>query len=179
MKLSFLLLLVSIHFSSPLRLPSNSSVLQLPSQDTILQTGEINTSASLRDNPWPDLPYLLYIKKGLTINITAYGDTLSGFNSPAVLHSVLSIQRIIQNAGQLSDILEAITNVGETKGNVYTEIGFYSLHPAGIKRSQALDVLQKIWQLLIEYVPAKEITIASIIFEGDDLALFRLSFRLL
>ena len=178
MALSFLLLLVSIHFSSPLRLPFNSSVLQLPSQDTILPTGEIDTSTSLRNNPWPQVPYLRYIKNGLTINITAYGDTLSGPDSPAVLHSVLSIQRLLHNAGQLSDKLEAITTVGATKSNVYTEIGFYSLHPsAGIKRSQALDVLHKIRQLLIEYIPAKEITIASIIFEGSGLALFRLSFR--
>ena len=175
----FALICVSIHLGSALLLPPNSSVLRLPSQDSSLATEEFNTTThNLGDNPWPPLPFERSIKNGLSINITAYGDMLTKKYTPNVLQALLPIQLIIQNAGKPSDVLEETTTVGELRGNVYTEVGFYSLHPpGGIRRSQAADVLHKVWQLVIEYFPAKEITSSTIIAEGKELALFRLSFR--
>lgn len=177
------LVLVSIHLSKALLLPLNSSTLQLPSQDTIAPIGDLDTHTSLTaNNNWPSPPYQRYIKNGLTINIAAYGDPLAKRYTPYVLQAILSIQRLIRNAGELNDVLEEITTVGEVRGvidtEIYTEIGFYALHPpAGIKRSQAGDVLHTVWQLVIEFHPARDITISTIIEEGHDLVLFRLSFR--
>ncbi|CAF9906047.1 MAG: hypothetical protein ALECFALPRED_001951 [Alectoria fallacina] len=179
MKLFVFLIYVSSHLASALLLPLNSSVLRLPSQDNSLATEEFNTSThNLEDNPWPPLPFERSIKNGLSITITAYGDMLSKKYTPNVLQALFPIQLIIQNAGEPSDVLEETTTIGEMKGKVYTEVGFYSLHPpGGIKRSQAADVLHKVWQLVIEYFPAKEITSSTITAEGEELALFRLSFR--
>ena len=177
MQLVFSLIFVSISVCKALLLPFNSSVLRLPSQDSILATGETNAGITPIHTPWPSLPYLRYIKNGLVINITAYGDSLSKLRTPNVLQALPLIQRVILDAGEPNDTLEDITTVGDTRGHVYTEIGFYALHPpGGITRSQAGDVLHKVWQLLIEFFPAKEITLSSIIFGGEDIALFRLSF---
>ena len=112
------------------------------------------------------------------IDITAYGDLLGKKYSPNVLQALLSIQKVIRDAGKLNDILEEITTVGQFIGSVYTEIGFYSLHPpAGITRSEAGEVLHMIWQLVIEFHPAREITSSTILVDGSEVALFRLSFR--
>ena len=68
--------------------------------------------------------------------------------------------------------------MGLTRGDVYTEIGFYALRPSkGIKRYQAEDVLYKIWELLIEFYPPREITKSEILVLGGEVALFRMSFR--
>ena len=110
----------------------------------------------------------------------AYGDTLPKRYSPSILPALSAIQHIIEVAGEPSDVLEEITTVGEIKGQVYTEVGFYSLHPpAGIRRSQAAYVIHKVWQLVRDYLPPDEITQSTIIFEGSDLALFRFSFRVI
>ena len=109
---------------------------------------------------------------------SAYGDSLPSQYSTNLLQALLEIQDVLQIAGKPGDVLEEITTVGSFKGNVYAEVGFYCLHPpAGIKRSRAADVIHKIWQLVIEYYPAKEVTESTIAFKGSDLALFRLSFR--
>ena len=171
---------VSIHLSEALFLPFNSSTLQLPSQDTVLETANLNTAPAQGNHPWPPPPYQRYIGNGLAINIMAYGDSLPKKYSSSILSALLAIQRIIQVAGEPGDVLEEITTVGEIKGGVYTEVGFYSLYPpAGIRRSQAADVIHKVWLLVIEYLPPDEITQSTILFEGSDLALFRFSFRVI
>lgn len=178
MKLFVFIILVSIHLAESSLEQLNSSVLRLPSQDTSPATEVLNTTQKLKDNPWPALPFQRYIKNGLSINVTAYGDLLANKYTPNVLQALLRIERIIQNAGEPGDVLEETTTVGKFRGDVYTEIGFYSLHPpAGIMRSQAADVLRTIWQLVIEYYPAREIPSSTITAEGVELALFRLSFR--
>lgn len=178
MKLFVFLLFVSIDLSKALLLPLNSSILQLPSQDIIIATGDITTNKSLKNNPWPPPPFQRHIKDGLIIRITAYGDLLTNKYTPMVLDALASIQLIIFNAGEPRDVLEEITTIGVFSGNVYTEVGIYSLHPpAGIYRVQALNVIHAIWQLVIEYSPAREITSSTIIAEGQELVLFRLSFR--
>lgn len=178
MQLFVFTVFLSIQFAKASLLRFNSSVLRLPSQDTSLATEELNSTRILKDNPWPPLPYERSIKNGLTINITAYGDFMSKKHTPNILRALLPIQRVILNAGEPGDVLEETTTVGEIRGDVYTEVGFYSLHPpAGITRSQAADVLHKIWQLVIEYFPAREITSSTISAEGKELALFRMSLR--
>lgn len=75
-------------------------------------------------------------------------------------------------------MLEETTTVGKVAGAVYAEVGFYALHaPAGIERVQAAEVLQKVWELVFEYSPAREITSSTVVAEGRELVLFRLSFR--
>ncbi len=178
MKLFVFLISAFVHLSeAPLPL-INSSILQLPSQDTILATEEIDYHKPLKDNPWPAVPYQRQIKDGLLIRITAYGDLLSNRKTPMVLGALTSIQRIISNAGEPSDVLEEITTVGAFDGNVYTEVGFYSLHPpAGIDRKQAVEVIHMVWRLVIEHSPAREITSSTILAEVGELALFRMSLR--
>lgn len=178
MKVFVSLILGSIYFSEALLLPFNSSILRLPSQDAVPAIGETGTNKSLKDNPWPSPPFQREIKNGLSIRITAYGDLLTNRYTHNVLEALLPIQRVVRDAGELDDVLEETTTIGKFEGLVYTEVGFYSLHPpAGIKRSQAVDVLFKVWQLVIEYSPAREITFSTILVEGRELALFRLSFR--
>ena len=178
MKLFVFLLFVSIDLSKALLLPLNSSILQLPSQDIIIATGDINTNKSLKDTPWPSPPFQRHIMDGLIIRITAYGDLLSSYYNQLILRALPSIQRIIFDAGEPSDVLEETTTVGVFSGDFYTEIGIYSLHPpAGINRVQAANVIHAIWQLVTEYSPPREITSSTIIAEGKQLALFRLSFR--
>ena len=159
MKLSVFLILLSIQLSNALLLPLNSTTLQIPY------------------NTWPALPYQRAIREGLMIRITAYGAVLARKYTPNVLQALQDIQRVITDDGEWDDVLEEITVVGRLVGNIYTEIGFYSLHPPlGITRIQACVVLHLIWQLVIEYHPAREIT-SSTILAGSELALFRLSLR--
>ena len=171
----FILILIRLSVSS--LVPINSSHLQLPSQDTTMTPTKVNISKNFVYKPWPDVPFLCYVTNSIMINFTAYGDPLSKALTPRVLQALVPIRHLIQEAGGPDDILEAITNVGAVKGNMYTEIGFYSLHPpGGLKRSQAIDVLNKVWALTVDFFPAKEITSASVILDGGELALFRLSF---
>ena len=171
----FILILIHLSVSSLLRI--NSSHLQLPSQDTTITPGGVDIGGHFVYKPWPRLPYLCYVKNGILINFTSYGDTLSKSQTPRVLQALVPIRHQIQEAGGPDDMIEAITIVGAVKGNVYTEIGFYSLHAlGGIKRSQAIDVLNRVWALTVDFFPAKEITSSSIILDGGELALFRLSF---
>ena len=178
MKLFVFLIFAFVHLSeAPLSL-INSSILQLPSQDTILATEEIDTHGPLKDDPWPTLPYQRHIKDGLIIRIMAYGDLLSNQKTPMVLEALTPIQRIISNAGEPSDILEETTKVGVFSGDVYTEVGFYSLHPpAGIDRKQAKAVIHMVRKLVMQFSPAREITSSTILAEVGELALFRMSFR--
>ena len=175
--LLFSFILIRISLSS--RLPINSSDVQLSPQHEPLTVAEIDSIVPVRNYPWPPLPYLCHVKNGISINLTSYGDMLSRTLTANVLQSLIPIRHLISDAGSPDDVLEAITKVGVSKGDVYTEIGFYSLHPPdGIKRSQAIDVLNKVWHLIVDFYAAKEITSASIILHGGDLALFRLSFGL-
>ena len=179
MKSFFFLIPTWIHLSKALLLPFNTSILRLPSQNTIQATGEVDTNKSLTTSLWPPLPYERYIKNGLSINITAYGDPLSKDESNKALSAVLSIQRTLQKAGKPNDVLDEITVLGVYSGNVYTEIGFYSLRPpAGMQRRQAHDALQFMWQLMVEFFPAREIALSKISSERRELALFRLSLRI-
>lgn len=178
MHLSIPLITVWIYLSEAALLPLNSSILQLPSHDAILATAEPGTNKSLIGNPWPFLPFQRRIKDGLSIRITGYGDLLTKKQTNNVLEALLRIQGIIENDGEDDDVLEETTTVGVFRGSVYAEVGFYSLHPpAGIQRLQASEVLHKVWQLVIEYSPAREIPSSIIFVEGQDVALFRLSFR--
>lgn len=181
------LILAPIYFSKSLLLPLNSSsVLQLPSssQDdtTPLATVEENsnmTHNTVSYNPWPFVPWQCQVKTGLVITITGYGDSLSQKHIENICQALLQIQRVITDDGKPTDILEENTAVGETRGRVYAEVGFYSLRPpGGIRRSDAAEVIRKIWQLLVEFVPAREIAMSTVIARGKGLALFRLSFRL-
>ena len=118
------------------------------------------------------------MKDGLIIRITTYGDLLYKKYTPNVLQALQVIQRVITDAGDLDDVLEEITTVGLSIGNIYTEIGLYSLYPpSGATRSDACVVIHLIWQLVIEFHPAREITSSTILLDGRELALFRLSFR--
>ena len=174
----YLLIFVSPPLSEALFLPSNSSILQLPSQDTIIETGEPNARKPLQTRLWPPVPFDSYIKNGISVNITTYGDTLSDKQAPNVLRAILALQGSIQGIGKPSDTLKPITTAADTKGNLYIDIGFYSLHPpAGIKVAQASDVLHKMWQLVMEYYPPKEIPLATILLRDEGIALFRMSFR--
>ena len=160
MKVFVFLSLLWIHLSNALLLPLNSTILLVPF------------------NTWPPLPYQRAMKDGLIIRITAYGELLGKKYTPNVLQALQIIQRVITDAGEWNDVLEEITTVGQLIGNVYTEIGLYSLHPpSGITRSEACVVLHLVWQLVIEYYPAREITSSTILLDGAELALFRLSFR--
>ena len=75
----------------------------------------------------------------------------------------------------------AITSAGDTRGGVYTEVGFYACKPVamggGIRREQAGEVIEAVWLLLEEFRPAREIALARLIGGGVEVGLFRLSFR--
>lgn len=160
MKLFVFLIPLSIHLSNALLLPLNSTTLQIPYIT------------------WPALPYQRAITDELIIRITAYGAFLARKYTPNVLHALQDIQQVIKDAGEWDDVLEEITTVGKIIGNIYTEIGLYSLHPpSGLTRSEACVVLQSIWQLVIEFHPAKEIESSMILENGNELTLFRLNFR--
>ena len=172
MNLFFLLIFASFPFSRALFLPSNSSILQLPSTDTII------TPANAV--PWPPLPLERYIRNGISLNITAYGDTLSASEHPSVLQALLALQHTILGVGKPGEKLHAITTAEDIKGDVYINVGFYSLHPpTAIRVAQAGDVLRQVWELLMEYYPPKEITESTILLRDKGLALFRMSFRVL
>ena len=174
----FSLILTWIHLSKALLLPFNTSILRLPSQDTIPATVEINTNASLTNKHWPPVPYERYIKDGLSINITAYGDLISKEDSSKVLLATNTLQQTLQKAGKPNDFLDEITVLGVHDGGVYVEVGFYALTPrAGMQRWQATYVLQFMWQLVLEFFPAREIVASKISLMRRELALFRLSFR--
>ena len=170
MNLLFLLIFVSVPFSRALSLPYNSSsILQLPSQNTISNVAAV---------PWPSLPVDRYIRNGISLNITSYGDTLSASNHPSVLQALLALEHTILDVGKPNEKLNEITTAADVKGDVYVEVGFYSLHPpVGIKIGQAGDVLHKVWELLMEYYPPKEIPEATVLLKDKGLALFRLSLR--
>ena len=172
MNLFFLLIFVSVPLSRAFLLPFNSSILQLPSQDTIITNGNAV--------PWPPLPLDRYIRNGISLNITAYGDTLHNRDHPSVLQALLALQRTILDVGKPGEKLNEITTAEDVKGNVYVNIGFYSLHPPmGIKIAQAGDVLHMAWQLLMAYYPPREITESTVLLRDKGLALFRMSFRAL
>ena len=89
-------------------------------------------------------------------------------------------ERTILNVGKPGEKLHAITTAADVKGNVYVDVGFYALHPpVGIRIAQAGDVLHRVWELLMEYYPPKEITESTVLLRDKDLALFRMSFRVL
>ena len=168
----FLLLLVSVHLSRALFLPSNSSILRLPSQDTVIQTG-----AAL---PWPPVPLERYIRNGISLNITAYGDTLPASHHPSVLQALIALQQTILDVGKPGEKLHEITTASDVRGDVFVDIGFYALHPpVGIRVGQAGDVLRQVWEFTMEYYPPKEITESTVLLRDKGLALFRMSFRVL
>ena len=172
MNLFLLLIFVSVPFSRALFLPYNSSILQLPSQDTVITDGKVNAV------PWPTPPFDRYVRNGVSLNITAYGDTLLPSHYYYVLQALLALQRTILESGKLDEKLLDITTAAATRGNVYVNVGFYNLHPpAGIKVGQAGDVIYKAWQLTIEFFPPKEITESTVLLRNNRLALFRMSFR--
>ena len=172
MNLFLLLIFVSVPFSRALFLPFNSSILQLPSQDTTITNGNAV--------PWPALPLERYIRNGISLNITAYGDTLAISHHPSVLQAVLALERTILDVGKPGEKLHAITTAADVKGNVYVDVGFYALHPpVAIRIAQAGDVLHRVWELLMEYYPPKEIPESTVLLRDKELALFRMSFRVL
>ena len=172
MNLFFSLILVSVPLSRALFLPSNSSILQLPSQDTI----DTNGNAV----PWPSPPLDRYIRNGISLNVTAYGDTLANTYHTMILQAILTLQQSILASGKPGERLHAITTASDTKGNVFVDVGFYSLHPpVMISVAQASDVLRKVWELHMEYYPPKEITESTILLRDKGLALFRMSLRVL
>ena len=174
----FSLVLTWIHLSKALLLPFNTSILRLPSQDTIPATGEIDTNTSLTNKHWPPVPYERSIKDDLSINITAYGDLISKEDSSKVLLASHSIRQSLQRGGKPNDFLDEITVLGVHGGGVYVEVGFYALSPpAGIQRWQATYVLQFMWQLVLEFFPAREIVASEISLLRRELAVFRFSFR--
>lgn len=178
MKPFFSLIVAWIHISQALLLPFNISILRLPSQDTVLPTGEVDTNKSLTTNLWPPLPYERYMKDGLSINITAYGDLLFMADTGRVLNAFLSIQRTLRNGGEPTDVLDEITVLGLYSGDLYIEIGFYSLRPpAGIRRWQAYETLHSMWLLVQEFSQAREIVSSMISSQREEVALFRLGFR--
>lgn len=128
--------------------------------------------------PWPSLPVDRYIRNGISLNITAYGDTLSASHHPSVLQALLALEHTILAVGKPGEKLHEITTAADVKGDVYVEIGFYSLHPPmGIRIGQAGDVLHKVWELLMEYYPPREIPEATVLLKDKELALFRMSLR--
>lgn len=173
MNLFFLLVFVSVPLSRALFLPYNSSILQLPSSQ---DTGFANSNAV----PWPPPPVERYIRNGISLNVTAYGDTLAISYHPNILQALLALQRRILDVGKTGEKLPAITTAADVRGGVYVNVGFYALHPpVGIKVGQAGDVLQKVWELMMEYYPPKEITESTVLLRDKGFALFRLSFRVL
>lgn len=180
MRFFFFLIPVSIHLSKALLLQLNSSVLRLPSRNTTLTTGGIRTSIPFQKSPWPFLPFEWYIKDGLSLRVTAFGDALSDTYTSNILLALLTLERAVLFAGGPDDVLEEIVTVTEIRGHVYTNIGFYSLHPPiGITLLQAGDVLHTAWQLLMEFEPPREIPMSTVLYKGYEVALFRLSFRVL
>ncbi|KAM0795734.1 hypothetical protein BDR22DRAFT_893971 [Usnea florida] len=176
----FPLILTWIHLSKALLLPLNTSILRLPSQDTILAPEPVDTNTSLTDKPWPPVPYERYIKDGLSINITAYGDRISKEDSSKVLLALNAVRETLQRGGKPDDVLDEITVLGvHGEGGVYVEIGFYALSPppAGMQRWQAACVLRFMWRLVLDFFPAREIVASKILLLRRDVALFRLSFR--
>ena len=177
--LFFFLILVSIHLSKALFSQVNSSVLRLPSRNTTLTAGGTRTVISLKRSPWPFLPFRRYIKDGLSLEVTAFGDSFSDIHISNILLTLLELERTVLHAGRPDEVLEDIVTVGETSGRVYANIGFYSLHPpVGITLSQAGDVLQMAWQLMAEHEPPREITSSTVLYGEKDVTLFRLSFRI-
>ena len=128
--------------------------------------------------PWPTPPLDRYVRDGISLNITAYGDTLLPSHYHYVLQALVALQRTVLESGRNDEKLKDITSAAATRGNVYVDVGFYALNPpAGIKVGQAGDVLYKAWQLTIEYFPPKEITESTVLLRNKGLALFRMSFR--
>ena len=178
MILFLLLVLVSVRLSKALSSPSNSSVLQLPTQDTIITIGKPNNGATFRARPWPDVPFERLVHHDIMLNVTAYGDTLSTKKAPYILQALIEIQQHILVTGEPDDTLIPFTSSSNIRGRVFVDIGFYALHPpAGIKVAQAGSVIYSVRQLLMEHYPPKEITMSSVRVLGEEVALFRLSFR--
>lgn len=112
------------------------------------------------------------------LEVTAFGDAFSATHTTDMLLTILTLERAVMHAGRPDDVLEEIVTVAETRGHIYTNIGFYSLHPPiGITLLQAGDVLQMAYDLLREYEPPREITASTVLYKEYEIALFRLSFR--
>ena len=177
MRLLLFLVPVSIHLSKAFSLPFNSSVLPLPSQDTTHTQGGTHIILPLQSVPWPVPPFQRYIRNGLSLEINAFGDSLSGAHTDDILLGILSVKRAVLHAGNPNDVLDEIVTIADTMGDVYTNIGFYALPPLGITVSQAAGVLDMASQLMTAYFPPKELTSAAVVFQKRNIALFRLSFR--